>query len=62
MVIPRDKLHHQISGRLSARVGWDILTKEFDNRAEEQLFRQSLNFFNTEWPDNKDTLLVLARI
>lgn len=29
-----DELHHRISGRLSAREAWEILTKEFDNKAE----------------------------
>ncbi|CAB0000727.1 unnamed protein product [Nesidiocoris tenuis] len=57
-----DELHNRISGRLSAREAWDILTKEFDNKAEDQLFRQCLDFFNTEWPDNEDAPSVLARI
>ena len=57
-----DELHHRIAGRLSAREAWEILTKEFDNKAEDQLFRQCLDFFCIEWSDNEDAPSVLARI
>ncbi|KAK7603620.1 hypothetical protein V9T40_003619 [Parthenolecanium corni] len=57
-----DELHQRISGRLSAKEAWDVLVQEFDSKAEDQLFRQCLNFFNVEWSDNEDAPSVLARI
>ncbi len=32
-----DELHQRISGRLSAKEAWDVLTQEFDNKVEDQL-------------------------
>lgn len=57
-----DEIHHRISGRLSAKEAWDILVQQFDNTAEDQLFRQCLDFFNTEWAESEDAPTVLSRI
>lgn len=57
-----DELHQRISGHLSAKEAWDVLIQEFDSKAEDQSFRQCLNFFNVEWSENKDAPSVLARI
>lgn len=39
-----------------------MLVKEFDDKAEDQLFRECLNFFSTEWNENEDAPTFLARI
>ncbi len=57
-----DELHQRISGRLSAKEAWDVLTQEFDNKAEDQLFRACLKFFNMEWFEKEDAPTVLAHI
>lgn len=41
---------------------WDHLVQEFENKAEDQLFRQYLNFFSTSWNENGDAPTVLAHI
>jgi len=57
-----DELHARISGRLSAKEAWDILVQQFDNKAEDQVFRQCLNFFSMEWDENEDAPTALTRI
>ncbi|KAF6212239.1 hypothetical protein GE061_012760 [Apolygus lucorum] len=57
-----DDLHQRISGRLSAKEAWDILVAQFDNKAEDQLFRQCLDFFNMEWDESEDAPSVLTRV
>ena len=57
-----DDLHQRISGRLSAKEAWDILVAQFDNKAEDQLFRQCLDFFSMEWEETEDAPSVLTRV
>lgn len=57
-----DELHERIAGRTTAKEAWEILLQQFGNKAEDQLFRQCLNFFGAEWRENEDAASVIARI
>ena len=57
-----DELHQRISGRLSVKEAWDILVEQFDNKAEDQLFRQCLNFLSMEWNETEDAPSMLSQV
>lgn len=57
-----DDLHCRIAGRLSASEAWKVLVREFDDKAEDQIFHECLSFFNADWKDDELAGDVLSHI